>query len=59
MSEFLQLITNDSVDRAIEMLRVKGNKVSNAKNNEGVGALMMATNVKPFTKAISLINALI
>jgi ankyrin repeat protein len=58
MSEFLQLIEENSVDLALQLLREKGNKVSNAKNEDGVSALMLATEVEPASSAILLIGAL-
>jgi hypothetical protein len=58
MSAILQYIDDNLFDLAIQLLREKGNKVSNAKNIDGVSALMLATKLKPVSKAIELIDAL-
>lgn len=58
MSTFLELIEENSVDLALQMLKEKGDKVSNANHSNGVSALMLATKVEPTSKAILLIDAL-
>jgi hypothetical protein len=55
---FLQLIKDDSIDLAIRMLQEEGSKVANAKNACGESALMLATELKPVSKAIELIDGL-
>jgi hypothetical protein len=53
---FLELIKDNSFDLPIRMLQEKGSKVANAWNGES--ALMLATVLKPVSKAIELIDAL-
>jgi hypothetical protein len=62
-SLFLHLIENDSFDWAIRLLRNKGSEIANAQNEkkdegDGESALMLATELKPVSKAVELIDAL-
>jgi hypothetical protein len=64
---FLQLIKDDSFDLAIRMLQEKGSKIANAQfeykedggeDDNGETALMLATELKPVSKSLVLIDAL-
>lgn len=58
MSAFLQLIEEGSFNLAIQQLREKGNRISNSKNEDGVSALMLATELVDIPEAVELISAL-
>lgn len=56
--EFLDLIINNSINEARQVVSIQGNKVSNSKTEQGVSALMLASKVEPPSQAISIIDAL-
>jgi hypothetical protein len=58
MSLFLRLIEENSYDWAIQLSQKKGNQVANAQNRYEATALMLATELKPVSKALELIDAL-
>jgi hypothetical protein len=59
----IHLIEDNSFDWAIRLLRKKDSKIDNAQNEKedrggGESALMLATILKPVSKAVDLIDAL-
>lgn len=58
MSEILELISENSFEAVHKLLRETKNKYSNARNNDNVAALSLATKTLPPYKAVLLIDAL-